>query len=244
MPSRIRIALVGDHDPGVTAHAAIPGALRLAGRQAGCEIEGAWIGTQRIEADGVPALDGASGVWCVPASPYRSRRGALDAIRWARERRVPFLGTCGGYQHALLEYARDVLGHAEAGSAEEDPGTPMPLISALSCSLVEKRGEIAFAPGSRLREIFGAARITEAYHCSYGLNPAYLSIFEGGDLAITGWDPEGDPRAFEHRRHPFFLGTAFQPERSALAERTHPLITSFVRAAAAHAASVSGAAPA
>src|SRR2546430_659730 len=104
MAARHRVALIGDHNPSVIAHQAIPEALRLAGN-----VEGVWVHTTSIlnpEMD----LRGFNGIWCVPASPYASMDGALKAIQYARESGRPFLGTCGGFQHALIEYARNVRG--------------------------------------------------------------------------------------------------------------------------------------
>ena len=88
------------------------------------------------------------GVWCVPASPYANTEGALNAIRVAREHRIPFLGTCGGFQHAVIEYARNVLGWTAADHAEVNPQAALALIAPLSCSLVEKTGEIRLAAES------------------------------------------------------------------------------------------------
>src|SRR5262245_39920952 len=118
-PPRMRIGLIGDHDPAVTAHRAIPRALELAAERLGVTVETEWIPTEEIEnEERVSAFDG---LWCVPASPYRSTEGALRAIRFAREQGRPFLGTCGGFQHALLEYARDVLGWSDAEHGELSP---------------------------------------------------------------------------------------------------------------------------
>ena len=93
---------------------------------------------------------GFSGLWCVPTSPYRSMEGALLAIRYARESGVPFLGTCGGFQHAVIEYARNVLGWADAEHAETAPDAARAVISLLECPLVETSGVVRFVPGSRI----------------------------------------------------------------------------------------------
>ena len=97
----IRIALIGDYDPHVTAHQAIPVALGMAAEHANTDVQFQWLATDRISDDA--SLTGFDGFWCVPASPYRDRDGALRAIRFAREQQRPFLGTCGGFQHAVLE---------------------------------------------------------------------------------------------------------------------------------------------
>ena len=106
----------------------------------------------------------------------------------------------------------------------------MPLIAPLACTLVEVSGDILFAPESQIGQLYGAEQVVEKYHCSYGFNVEYVSMFEDSDLVIAGVDLQGDPRVIELRNHPFFIGTAYQPERSALLNETHPPITAFVEA--------------
>jgi CTP synthase (UTP-ammonia lyase) len=232
--SVVRIGLIGDHDPTIYAHQMIPSALGLAGAAAGSDVTFDWLGTDTL-AD--PATLGArlasyGGLWCVPGSPYASMDGALAAIRCARERGTPFLGTCGGFQHSVIEYARDVLGVAGADHVESNPEAAERVIAPLACALVEQRGAVRFAPGSRIAAIYGMTEAVEGYHCSYGLNPAYADRFTTGALRITGADEQGDARVVELAGHPFFIATLFQPERSAATGRAHPLITAFVAAAA------------
>ena len=227
----IRIALVGDFKQAVIAHQAIPKALQIAADHLGAIIQYDWIATERLASDAVHILEGYDGIWCVPASPYNSFDGALNAIRYVRERDVAFLGTCGGYQHAVLEYARNVLGFVDAANAEIDPDAKLPLIAPLVCALIDQDGAIKLAKDSLIRTHYSSAEINETYRCSYGLNPDYAGLLDGQDLVISAWDENGDPRAVELRSARFFIGTAFQPERSALRGETHPLITAFVRAA-------------
>jgi CTP synthase (UTP-ammonia lyase) len=227
----LRIGLIGDHDPAVTAHRAIPLALGRAEAATGLPVEGQWLSTAALARDLSPAA-ACDGLWCVPATPYASGAAAIAAIRGAREGGQPFLGTCGGYQHALLEYARHVLGLAQAQHGEEDPEAALVLIGRLSCELVEVTGRIRLTLGSRLAAICGTTELEEGYHCRFGLDPRHRGRFDGGPLRIVGEDEAGEPRAFELDGHPFFFGTAFQPERSALAGRDHPLIVAFVRACA------------
>ena len=227
----LRVGLVGDYRPEVVAHVAIPKALALASEEEGRGVEATWLATGSL-GDGLDErLAQFDALWCVPASPYASMEGALGAVRFARERRVPFLGTCGGFQHAVLEYARNVLGHAEADHAETNAAAEMPLIAPLACALVGARGRVRFAAGSRIRDIYGAEGAVEEYNCSYGFNARYLPLLERGGMRVTATDDEGGVRALELAHHPFFVATLFQPERSALAGRTHPLIRAFVRAA-------------
>ncbi len=222
----VRICLVGDYDPAVTAHQAIPQALALAAKYNA--VEPVWLETERAQdAD----LDEYAGFWCVPASPYRSMEGALRVIRFARETGRPFLGTCGGCQHAILEFARNVLHITEAGHAECDPSSAEPVITQLSCSLVEVEETLHLTPGSRLHQIYGADEIRETYHCSFGPNPAYVGRLMNGGLKVGARGPEGEVRAIELPNHRFFLGTLFQPERSAVKGKSHPVIAALVAAA-------------
>jgi CTP synthase (UTP-ammonia lyase) len=222
-----RLALIGDYDAAKTAHFAIPRVLELARQAAGANLDWEWIGTDRV-LNPAETLAGFSGVWVTPGSPYVSMDGAIAAIRHARESHLPFLGTCGGFQHALIEFARNVAGITQADHAETNAGASDPVVTALSCSLVDKTGGITFTPGSRLHAIFGGQPAHEGYHCNYGVNPAYRARLEAAGLKFTGFDAAGDIRAFELPGHRFFLGTLFQPERSALRGASHPLIDAWV----------------
>src|SRR5260221_5896894 len=114
MSKVVRIALVGDHDPAVTAHRAIPEALRLSARRLGLRVEPTWVPTVALEAPVEARLSAFAAVWCVPASPYANTEGALAAIRFCRESGRTFLGTCGGLLHAALENVRNCLRHRDA----------------------------------------------------------------------------------------------------------------------------------
>jgi CTP synthase len=225
-----RIALVGDCSPDVLAHRAIPQALELARVAIRQKVAWRWVHTREIHAAARDLADCAA-VWVVPASPYANMPGVLDAIRWARETGRPFLGTCGGFQHAIIEFARNVAGLGTADHAETNTNGDMVVVTPLSCSLVEKTGMVHFAPGSRLRAAYGNDGATEAYHCNYGLNPAYRAALEAAGLRFTGLDDAGDVRAAELPTHPFFIGTLFQPERAALRGEAPPLVSALIRAA-------------
>jgi len=226
----LRVGLVGDHDPAVVAHRAIPKALRLAADAAGLYVEAQWIGTETIDPVN-PELDQYQALWCVPASPYRSTEGALAAIRFARERHIPFLGTCGGFQHALLECAEALWGVEQAAHAELDAEAQRPVIAPLVCSLVEVSGTVRFAPGSKLALAYGRPDADEEYHCAYALNPFYRPRLEEGPLRATAWDDAGDVRGVELDGDAFFVGTLFQPERAALRGVTPPIVLAFLAAA-------------
>jgi len=226
----VKIGLVGDYSPDITAHVAIPKALNLAAAEARCEVRETWLATENIS-ENTARLSEFDALWCVPASPYKSMDGALAAIRFARERAVPFLGTCGGFQHAVIEYVRNVLGFEKADHAESNPEAEMPVIAQLSCSLVETMELIKLKKNSRIRRICGKDEINEQYHCNFGFNPNYSSVFEKSEMQTTGADANGEPRVIELANHPFFIATLFQPERSALRGKPHPLVCAYLEAA-------------
>jgi CTP synthase (UTP-ammonia lyase) len=224
----VTIGLIGEQNDSVTAHRAIPVALRRSAAHCGVRADIEWLPTDSIHS---PARLGAChGLWCVPASPYKSEAGALLAIHHARLMSVPLLATCGGFQHLLLEYARHVLGWHDAAHAETAPEAARRLLTPLSCALVEVRAPILLLAGSRIAQAYGRRQITEGYHCRYGLNPEYADALLGGTLYASGWDEHGEVRAVELDGHPFCVATLFQPERAALEDQQAPLVTAFMRA--------------
>src|SRR5437667_11054099 len=229
MRRELAIGLIGDYDPNVKAHLAIPKALELAAKVVGCEVDQVWVATDSLD-EGVEILGGLQGFWCVPASPYASMEGALRAIGFARRNRRPFLGTCGGFQHAVIEYARNVLGLREADHAESNPTAIMPIIAPLTCSLKDAQGTVQLLPNTRIFKIYGSSKTVERYFCNFGLNPDFRSLLEQSEMQITGVDDSGEARVIELAHHPFFIGTLFQPELSAFADVAHPLIVAFLQA--------------
>lgn len=227
-----RIALVGDYDATKVAHRAIPIALKWAVDELRADVTFEWLPSRELRPAAQVRLEPYAALWCVPGSPYQNTQGVIDAIRFARVQSRPFLGTCGGFQHALLEYAQAVWG-IDAQHAETNPKADDPLIAPLVCSLVEVRGGLNFEPGSRLRAIYGRDSASEEYHCNFGLNPTYASRLQSGPLKVAARDDDGSVRAVELDAHPFFIGTLFQPERAALRDQVPPLVRAFVRAVAA-----------
>jgi CTP synthase (UTP-ammonia lyase) len=215
-----KVALVGDKSDEVRAHAAIPLALDALGAAY------TWVPTESIRGD----LSGYDAIWCVPGSPYRSMDGALRAIRWAREERVPFLGTCGGFQHAMIEYARNVRGITGATHAESSPDDELAIVTPLACQLVNVSAKVRLAEGSRLHAAYGALETNEEYQCRFGLDARWRGRLEGGDLVFTAFDEAGDVRGAELRGHPFFVATLFQPERAAFSGVTPPIVRALLRA--------------
>ena len=225
-----RIALVGDRSEHVLAHGRIPVALE----HSGSAVSGTWVATSEVS--GPQDLAGFDGVWLVPGSPYASRDGALAAVTAARTTGVPFLGTCGGFQHALLEIARSVGGlfvdHAEQ---VVDAGAEA-LIVPLSCSLVGAEATVVVRPVTAAAHLLGAGPRVERFFCSYGLDDRFRAALEAAGLVFSADDEEGSARMVELPGHPFFLASLFQPELSSDETWVHPLIRAFAAAAVERAA--------
>ncbi|WP_285107949.1 hypothetical protein [Promicromonospora sp. MEB111] len=227
--SPARIALVGDRSTAVRAHERIP---QIAARYDDVDLH--WLATTDLVPHEAAAFDG---VWVVPGSPYADEDRVIDAIRAARTGGVPLLGTCGGYQHMVLELARNVAGlaarHAESagggggGRAAGGPASSA-LITELACSLKGRSGQVDTQPGTRASAALGE-RSFERFHCSFGLTAADAAPLVEAGLVLSGTSPEGEPRVVELPGEAFWLGTAFQPE---LADaQPHPVVDAFVTAA-------------
>ena len=224
----LRIALVGDYNPDVLAHQAIPLAIDDAAAVLEITADYDWLATTELTSP--EDLVGYDAIWLVPASPYKNAAGAFIAARYARENSVPFLGTCGGFQHALSEYARNALGWQDAAHAETDTEGRM-VIAPLTCSLVEVSDAIELRANTLIARAYGQEEIEEGYHCNYGVSPEFAQALEKGDMRVTGWDAQGEIRAVELVTHPFFVATLFQHEHAALAGRPAPLVQALLRAA-------------
>ena len=228
-PRPARIALVGDRSETIHAHVKIPTLVDSLSTAGGPRTEIYWV--HSTAAAGAACLAGFDGIWIVPGSPYASAEGALVAVEVARTARIPFLGTCGGFQHMLLEFARDVCGIDDAANAEATPDAPRLLVTPLECALLGAETEISVVPGTLAASLMGAGRRTERFFCRYGLNPEFRSTIERHGMVFAGSDALGDPRVAELPGHPFFLATLFQPELSSDATWVHPVIAGFVAAA-------------
>ena len=228
-----RIALVGDRSANVRAHARIPGLIDALLKRESIALDPYWIATPDVVACDLAGFDA---IWVAPGSPYASAAGAIAAVRTARERGIPFLGTCGGFQHALLEYARNVCGLSGVENAEVMPDAEEQLIVPLECSLMGHEEAVMVVPGTLAAKISGPGRRTERYHCGYGLNQQYLEALTSSGLRFSGFDDSGQVRIMELPGHPFFMGTLFQPELHGDGTQPHPVIRALGVAAAEHAA--------
>jgi CTP synthase (UTP-ammonia lyase) len=222
----IRIGIIGDFNPGNLTHIATTNGIQHAAVQLGHPFDAVWLPTDRPH-----NFADFQGLFCSPGSPYKNMDGALAAIRYAREHNIPFIGTCGGFQHLVIEYARNVMGITDAAHAETDPYASCLFITPLSCSLVGKTMDVALKPGGKAALACHSHQSTEAFYCNFGLNPEYQQQLEQHGLEITGTDQNGEARIAELSGHPFFVGTLFVPQARSTEGNPHPLILEFCRAA-------------
>jgi hypothetical protein len=225
----VRVAVVGDYQPDHETHLATTAAVRHAGRFLDLATEVTWVGTD--DTDSLAGLGDFDGVWIAPGSPYRSLEGALAAISTARQGGIPLLGTCAGFQHIVIEFARNVLGDAAAHHAEYDPLAASLFVTPLSCSLAGRTFEVALDPGSLAHAAYGKGSVSERYYCHFGLNPEKETALVAAGLKTTGRDRDGEARIIELAEHPFFVGTLFVPQVASSHEAPHPLVTAFVQSA-------------
>src|ERR1700739_2546019 len=202
-------------------------------------VECKWIPTASLAADGTKkTLETFDGLWASPGSPYKSFNGMLKGIEFARVRDWPFLATCGGFQYTLIECARNVLGIADADTAENNSESKNIIIYPVACAVPDqKQGapklsgvvpEIRLRPGSYLQSFYMKDAVAEEFFCNFEVNPEYewASIEAGFPIAARG--PQGEIRAIESPTHRFFVATLFQPQLSSKPGTPHPLLRAFV----------------
>ena len=234
MPIPARLAIVGDYDSTMYTHLAIDEALGHVRELREHALEWSWVATPTLATNASARLALIDAIWLAPASPYASTEGALAAIRHARETGLPFLGVCGGFQHAVLEFARNVAGIADAEHAELNPGAATAVIAPLTCSLVGKAAPVFLDPTCRTASIYGRWRVVEKYHCNYGLNAEHRDALEKAGLRVVGEDDQGEARVVELSGHPFFIATLFQPQLESSSGAPAPLVRALVDAAIYH----------
>ena len=227
----ISIGVIGEHDPAKEIHVATEDALGHSALALGLGVEPTWVSTEDV-ADPADDLAGFDGLLVAPGSPYHSLEGALRAIEYARVEDVPLLGTCGGFQHVVLEIARNVLGIEDAQHAEYDPYASTLFVTPLSCSLAGQTMAVEVSPGSRAADAYGTAAATERYYCDFGLDPARVDELVAAGVRVSGTDGDGEVRIVELPERRFFLATLFVPQASSTLVRPHPLVSAFLSAVA------------
>jgi CTP synthase (UTP-ammonia lyase) len=240
----VRIGILGDFNPEFRSHHATPDSLQHSARKLDLKVESEWIPTPSLTAaDAEAILESFDGLWAAPGSPYKSFDGMLKGIEFARRRDWPFLGTCGGFQYALIEFARNVLGIADADSAENNSGSKNIVIYPVACAVTGLLGdapklsgmvpEIRLRPGSCLQSFYGKDQeiVSEEFFCNFEVNPEYEWCAMEAGFPVVARGTHGEVRAVESPSHRFFIATLFQPQLSSTETSPHPVVTAFVRAA-------------
>jgi CTP synthase (UTP-ammonia lyase) len=238
----VRIAILGDYDPKSPTLPSIEKSLQHSSTKLNQPLESQWIGTLSLLDQGIEKrLETFDGIWGAPGSPYQSFDGMLKGIEFARRRDWPFLGTCGGFQYALIECARNVLGIKDADSAENNSGSKNLIITPVACAVPDGGKapklfgpipEIRLRPGSYLQSFYRQDSVTEEFFCNFEVNREYeWAAIEAG-FPVVARGPKGEIRAIESPTHRFFVATLFQPQLSSKPGKPHPVVMAFVQAAA------------
>lgn len=241
----VKIALVGKYTQLPDAYLSVIEALHHAGTHLGKHVEVELVDGEALSDDNVEQVLGdASGILVPGGFGKRAFDGKITAARYAREHQVPYLGICLGMQVAVCEFARDVLGYADASSSEFDPQCAHAVIDLLDEQegVTEKGGTMrlgaypcALVAGTLAAEAYGEALVQERHRHRYEFNSAYREELEAAGLVVSGTSPDGElVEMVELRRdlHPWFVATQAHPEFKSRPTRPHPLFREFVRAAA------------
>ncbi len=246
----VRIAVVGKYTSLLDSYKSLAEALTHGGVANNVRVQLEWVDSGVFEKpDAVRRLEGVQGILVPGGFGERGTEGMIEAVRFARERRVPFLGICFGMQMAVIEAARHLAGMPEASSTEFGPSAA-PVVGLLTewarGNELERRAaggdlggtmrlgayEAALAPGSLASEIYGATRISERHRHRYEVNVHYRDRLEEAGLRFSGMSPDGIlPEVVELPGHPWFVGVQYHPELLSKPLAPHPLFASFVAAA-------------
>jgi CTP synthase (UTP-ammonia lyase) len=158
----IKIGIIGDFEFERPSHKATNEALNHCADYLRINLELQWLPTESLERDADKSIGKFDGLWCAPGSPYKSMQGAINAIRFARENNYPFIGTCAGFQHTVIEYARNKLGLYDSQHAEYNPDAPNLIITALSCPLVGESRKIFIKKNSRIYKFYKKQKLRNA----------------------------------------------------------------------------------
>jgi CTP synthase len=245
----LEIAIVGKYTELPDAYISVNEALGHAALHHRVDVKVRWVRSEhleRIAPDEVAAeLEGVAGVLVPGGFGYRGIEGKIRAIRWARERRVPFLGLCLGLQCAVIEFARVALQTEDANSSEFNVFTEHPVIDLMpdQQDVADKGGTMRLGlyparleGGSKVREAYGDEVVYERHRHRFEVNNAYRERLGAAGMSFSGVSPDGRLVEFvELRDHPWFVATQAHPELKSRPNRPHPLFREFVGAAARHA---------
>jgi CTP synthase len=235
----IDVALVGKYAL-EDAYISIHEALKHAGLEENVEVNALWVDADEMDDTHAERLQDAQGIVVPGGFGSRGAEGKIRAIRYAREHGVPFLGLCLGFQLAVVEHARNVLGLADAHSAEIDPDTPHPVIDLLpeQYETEDMGGTMRLGahtteidPDTLAAEVYGATECTERHRHRYEVNPEYIEDLSADGLTFSGYaDNRMEILERDREVHPFFLGTQFHPEFRSRPTRASPPFVGFLRA--------------
>ena len=219
----VRIAVVGDLDPSYPSHRELEAARPMLGP----DVETVWIGTTDPRIDHLAEM-GVDGVWLAPGSPYADDAAVLRVIRWAREYGIPFLGTCGGLQYAVIEFSRTVLGWP-ATHAEVDGADASNAVAPLACSLQGQQRTVTPVPGTRFANLVGGQPFVGTHYCDYGPTEQTVRALTQNGWVVEATAADAPVEVLSLWNHPFFVLSLFQPQVGVLAGRPpHPLLFAFV----------------
>ncbi len=241
------IAVVGKYIELHDAYKSIYESLDHAGIANGAKVKLRKVGAESLCDQGTQLLEGIDGLLVPGGFGERGLEGKINAIQWARENGIPFFGICLGMQCAVIEVARNLMGLEEAHTLEHTPHTPDPVIHLMESQeeVSDKGGTMRLgayacrlAEGSRARELYGRAEISERHRHRFEVNNDYRERLTRAGLTLSGTNPELDlVEIVELRDHPFFIGVQFHPEFKSSPLHPHPIFRGFVAAAVAHSAS-------
>lgn len=241
----VHISLVGKYVELPDAYKSIIEAFIHGGAANECKVRIKTIQSEYITPDNIEMLLGKSdGVLVAPGFGSRGFEGKLEAIKFVRERHIPFLGICLGMQCAAVEFARNVLGLADAASTEMNPDTTNPVIDLMEeqKDVTQKGGTMRLGAyicelkkGSRAQHIYGKTKISERHRHRYEFNNRYLQAFEEKGMLATGINPENNlVEVIELQNHPWFVAAQYHPELKSTVLNPHPLFVKFIKAAIHH----------
>jgi CTP synthase len=238
----VEIAMVGKYVDLTDSYKSLNEALTHGGVANECRVKVNYVDSEKIEQEGIPDEVRSADAILVPMGfGPRGTEGKIQAVRFARENKVPFLGICFGMQMAVIEYARHVCGLENANSTEVDPKTPHPVIDLMTTQrgLTQKGGTMrlgsypcVLAEGSLTRKIYNRSKTAERHRHRYEVNNAYREQLEAGGLVLSGLAPDGSlVEMVELPGHPWFVASQFHPEFKSRAMEPHPLFKGFIKAA-------------
>ena len=241
----VRIALVGKYVELHDAYLSVAEALKHGGIPTATAVDIQWVDAEELTWDNAGDILGdADGILVPGGFGSRGTEGKITAVRYAREKKVPYLGICLGMQVAVIEFARNVLGHADAHSSELDPDTSHPVIDLMSDQLeVRQRGgtmRLGKYPcvldiHSQAYKLYGEELIYERHRHRYEFNNDYREEMEKGGMLLAGISPDKHiVEMVEIPDHPWFVGCQFHPEFKSRPNRPHPLFRGLVTAALEH----------